>query len=80
MIAHVAVLLTLLILFALLGMRLPKVIDAGGVDLYRIIAKCLTSVLAVIYFVRSLLRQEGNKLFFIWESTIISHSVIIHFI
>ena len=29
MIAHIAVLLTLLILFALLGMRLPKVIDAG---------------------------------------------------
>jgi len=58
MIAHVAVLLTLLILFALLGMRLPKVIDAGGVDLYRIIAMCLTSVLAVIYFVRSFIEAR----------------------
>ena len=33
-IAHVAVLLTLVILLALVGMRLPKSIETGGAGLY----------------------------------------------
>ena len=52
-IAHVAVLLTLLILFALLGMRLPKSLESGGVGLIRVLIMCGTSLLAMIYFVKS---------------------------
>ena len=37
-IAHIAVLGTLIILIALVGMRLPKSIDQGGIGLYRVIA------------------------------------------
>ena len=36
-IAHIAVLLTLVILIALLGMRLPKSIDQGGLGLVRVL-------------------------------------------
>ena len=52
-IAHIAVLLTLLILFALLGMRLPKSLESGGLGLFRVLAMCGTSVMAMIYFVKS---------------------------
>ena len=52
-IAHVAVLLTLVILLALVGMRLPKSIETGGAGLYRVLAMCATSVFAMIYFVKS---------------------------
>ena len=58
MISHVAVLLTLLILIALLGMRIPKVIDIGGIDLYRIIAMSITSLIAMIYFVKSFIEAR----------------------
>ena len=36
-VAHIAVLLTLIILLALVGMRLPKSIDQGGIGLIRVI-------------------------------------------
>ena len=52
-IAHIAVLLTLLILFALLGMRLPKSLESGGIGLFRVLFMCGTSLLAMIYFVKS---------------------------
>ena len=52
-IAHVAVLLTVLILLALLGMRLPKSIESGGLGLFRVLAICITCTLAMIYFVKS---------------------------
>tara|TARA_B100001093_G_scaffold125444_1_gene117984 strand:+ start:22 stop:360 length:339 start_codon:yes stop_codon:yes gene_type:complete len=52
-IAHIAVLLTLLILFALLGMRLPKSLESGGLGLFRVLAMCSTSIMAMIYFVKS---------------------------
>ena len=51
-IAHIAVLLTLLILFALLGMRLPKSLESGGIGLFRVLFMCGTSLLAMIYFVK----------------------------
>ena len=57
-IAHVAVFLTLLILFALFKMRLPKVFDVGGVGFFRVVAMCLTSVLAMIYFVSSFIEAR----------------------
>ena len=57
-IAHVAVLLTLVILLALVGMRLPKSIDTGGAGLYRVLAMCATSVVAMVYFVKSFIEAR----------------------
>lgn len=52
-IAHIAVVLTLLILLAMLGMRLPKALDAGGMSLVRTIIPIVTGVLAMVYFIKS---------------------------
>ena len=60
-IAHIAVLLTLLILFALLGMRLPKSLESGGIGLFRVLFMCGTSLLAMIYFVKSFIEARRNK-------------------
>ena len=57
-IAHVAVLLTLVILVALVGMRLPKSLDSGGVGLFRVIAMIATSVLSMIAFVLSFIKAR----------------------
>ena len=53
LIAHIAVSLTLIILLALIGMRLPKSIEDGGIGLVRVILMISTSVLAMVYFVKS---------------------------
>ena len=50
-ISHIAVLLTLLILIALVGMRLPKSIDKGGVGLIRVIIMIFTSTISMIFFI-----------------------------
>ena len=62
-IAHVAVLLTLLILIALAGMRLPKSISQGGAGLYRVLIMIATSALSMIYFIKSFIdaRKEREK-------------------
>ncbi|MEO1623613.1 MAG: hypothetical protein AAFV25_00550 [Bacteroidota bacterium] len=52
-VAHIAVLLTLLILLALAGMRLPKALNAGGMGLVRTLVMIATSVVAMIAFVKS---------------------------
>jgi len=52
-IAHIAVVLTLLILLAMLGMRLPKALDAGGMSLVRTIAPIITGILAMVFFIKS---------------------------
>jgi len=57
-ISHIAVLLTLVILFALVGMRLPKSLDAGGLGLYRVLAMILTSVLSMVAFVISFINAR----------------------
>lgn len=57
-IAHVAVLLTLFILVALVGMRLPKSLDSGGVGLFRVIAMIATSVLSMVAFVLSFIKAR----------------------
>ena len=59
-IAHVAVLLTLLLLIALVGMRLPKSLDGGGIGLYRVLGMILTSTLAMVSFVRSFMSNRKN--------------------
>ncbi len=57
-IAHIAVLLTLLILAALLGMRLPKSLESGGAGLFRVIAMCTTSAISMVYFVKSFIEAR----------------------
>ena len=57
-IAHVAVLLTLVILVALVGMRLPKSLASGGVGLFRVIAMIATSVLSMVAFVLSFIKAR----------------------
>ena len=57
-IAHIAVLLTLIILLALVGMRLPKSIDKGGIGLIRVILMIGTSALSMIYFVKSFIANR----------------------
>ncbi len=60
-IAHVAVLFTLIILLALVGMILPKSIDSGGIGLVRVLVMISTSALAMIYFVKSFIEARRNK-------------------
>ena len=57
-VAHIAVLLTLIILLALVGMRLPKSIDQGGIGLIRVILMIGTSALSMIYFVKSFIANR----------------------
>jgi uncharacterized membrane protein (UPF0136 family) len=61
LIAHIAVLLTVIILLSLLGMRLPKSIEFGGLGLFRVISMILTSTLAMIFFVKSFIDARKNK-------------------
>ena len=62
-VAHVAILFTLIILAALLGMRLPKSLDSGGLGLVRVLTMISTSILAIVYFVKNFIdtRKEKNK-------------------
>ncbi|MFK8105297.1 MAG: hypothetical protein AB8G15_22485 [Saprospiraceae bacterium] len=60
-IAHVAVLLTLLILLAMLGMRLPKALTAGGMSLVRTIIPIITGVLAMVAFVKSFIAARKAR-------------------
>ena len=61
LIAHVAVTLTLLILVAMVGMRLPKSIDKGGVGLYRVLSMTITSAIAMVLFIKSFIDARKNK-------------------
>ena len=61
LIAHIAVLLTLIILLSLVGMRLPKSIESGGLGLLRVFSMIATSTLAMIFFVKSFIDARKNK-------------------
>ena len=61
-IAHIAVVLTLLILLAMLGMRLPKSIASGGMPLVRAILMITTGVLAMVMFIRSFIAAKKARL------------------
>ena len=61
LIAHIAVLGTLIILVSLIGMRLPKSIDQGGIGLYRVIGMISTSSVALIYFIKSFIDNRRSK-------------------
>ena len=57
-ISHVAVLLTLVILVALVGMRLPKSLVSGGLGLVRVSAMILTSIFSMVAFVLSFIKAR----------------------
>mgnify|MGYP001200431455 CR=1 FL=1 len=61
LLSHIAVIATLIILVALIGMRLPKSIDQGGVGLFRVISMISTSLLAMVAFVRSFIKNRKSK-------------------
>ena len=61
MIAHIAVALTFLLLIALVGMRLPKSLDTGGIGLYRVIGMILTSALAMVSFISSFISARKKS-------------------
>ena len=52
-IAHIAVLLTLMALLAFLGMRLPKALETGGLAIGRAVLPIITGVLAMFAFIQS---------------------------
>lgn len=60
-IAHIAVLLTLIILLALLGMRLPKSIDQGGLGLVRVLLMIGTSILSMVCFIKSFIANRKAR-------------------
>ena len=60
-IAHIAVLLTLVILIALLGMRLPKSIDQGGLGLVRVLLMIGTSILSMVCFIKSFIANRKSR-------------------
>lgn len=61
LIAHIAVVVTLLILIALAGKRLPISIEQGGIGLFRVIAMSLTSLIALIIFIKSFISNRKKS-------------------
>ena len=55
--AHIAVLLTILILIALIGTRLPKSLDEGGLGLIIMISTCS---FALIVFIKSFIESRKS--------------------
>ena len=51
----------ILILVALAGMRLPKSIEKGGLGLVRVFSMIGTSVLSMVYFVRSFIAARKAR-------------------
>jgi hypothetical protein len=60
-IAHIAVFLTFIILIALVGMRLPKSIEQGGLGLVRVMLMIGTSALSMLYFIKSFIANRKIK-------------------
>ena len=59
--SHSAILFTIIIFIALVGMRLPKSLDQGGVGLYRVVVMSGTSLVAIIFFIKSFIDARKNK-------------------
>jgi len=61
-VAHIAVVLTLVALIALIAKPLPAAIErGGGAGLYRIIAMIVTGVIALIAFIRSFIQAKKDR-------------------
>ena len=61
LVAHIAVVVTLLIFIALVGKRLPISIEQGGTGLFRVIAMSFTSLIAMITFVKSFIANRKKS-------------------
>ena len=61
LVAHIAVVVTLLIFIALVGKRLPISIEQGGTGLFRVIAMSFTSLMALIVFIRSFISNRKKS-------------------
>lgn len=59
--SHIAVLLTILILVALISTRLPKSIDEGGWGLLRLLVMLGTSSFSITMFIKSFIEARQNK-------------------
>ena len=60
-IAHIVVFLTIIILVALAGMRLPKSLETGGIGLYRVLIMVATSTIAMLSFIASFIQARSKK-------------------
>ena len=58
--AHIAIVLTLIILLSLVAMRLPKSIDDGGIGLIRVLIMISTSLFSIVIFVKSFVDMRKN--------------------
>jgi hypothetical protein len=61
LVAHIAVVVTLLIFIALVVKRLPISIEQGGTGLFRVIAMSFTSLMALIVFIRSFISNRKKS-------------------
>tara|TARA_B100001113_G_C20750722_1_gene466499 strand:- start:15 stop:365 length:351 start_codon:yes stop_codon:yes gene_type:complete len=61
LVSHIAVTLTLIILAALVGVRLPKALDSGGSSLVRAIMMITTSVYAMLAFIKSFIDARRHS-------------------
>ena len=61
LLAHIAVLFTLLILVSLVGVRLPTSIEDGGIGLFRVLAMISTSSYTFIIFIKSFIDARRNN-------------------
>tara|TARA_B100000902_G_scaffold132901_1_gene131420 strand:+ start:1262 stop:1612 length:351 start_codon:yes stop_codon:yes gene_type:complete len=59
--AHISVTFTLLILIALIGVRLPKSLDDGGIGLLRVVSMISTSSFAFLIFIKSFIDARIKK-------------------
>ena len=59
--SHIAVLLTILIVVALISTRLPKSIDEGGWGLLRLLVMLGTSSFSITMFIKSFIEARQNK-------------------
>jgi len=58
LIAHIAVVMTILIAIALIGKRLPISIENGGIGLFRVALMSITSILSLVAFIRNFIENR----------------------
>ncbi|MFK7806652.1 MAG: hypothetical protein AB8F74_02520 [Saprospiraceae bacterium] len=60
-VAHIAVVLTLVVLLAYFGMRLPKALNGDTIALVRAIIPIITGVLAMVAFIQSFIAARKAR-------------------
>ena len=61
LVAHIAVLFTIIILVALAGVRLPKSLDVGGMGLIRVLIMIFSSTTALVFFIKNFIDNKKKK-------------------